>query len=92
MIIIAESEADKQEILGLSKYLHDFRVYKSPVLGKTTVLESSEREVEGDKGYREKFFTLKRGDLAFLDLNNVAGNYLKHLYETPDEIEIVTLP
>ena len=83
MKIIAKDESEKQDILKISKYLHDFRVYRSRFLGKVEVLESVGRE----RG-TEKFYRLKRGDMVFLDLDDGVGNYLRHLYLNPDEVTI----
>ena len=85
MKIIAESEEEKQEILKVSRYLHDFRVYKSKYLGKISVLSEPR---DPSVNMKEIFFELKGGQLAFLDLESEVGNYFRHIYLNPELIEV----
>jgi len=81
MKIIAENEKEKKEILRLSRYLHDFRVYKD---GKSTTVYSG----DGIRKNVNKFTSLRKGDVWCLDLDSKEGNYLRHVYLTPELIEI----
>lgn len=75
MKIVVESEKEKKDLISVSKYLHDFNIYRGK---KKSVL------VKGKDG---KSFKVKKKSLYFLDLESDVGNYLKHLYNTPEIIE-----
>jgi tricorn protease-like protein len=75
MRIIVESEKEKQDLVEVSKYLHDFNIYR----GKT--------ESVIVKRKNGKSFKVKKESLYFLDLESDVGNYLRHIYSTPEIIE-----
>jgi len=81
MKIIAENIKEKKEILRLSRYLHDFRIYLS---NKRTIVYNG----NGIKKDVNKMAILKIGDSWSLDLDSKTGNYLRHVYLTPELIDI----
>jgi hypothetical protein len=72
--IIAENKKEKEDLVKLSKYLHDFRIYYN---GKTVKICGNDSS-----------FRAKKNDLIFLDLTSDVGNYLRHIYTNPDVIEV----
>ena len=76
MKIIVENEKEKQDLIKVSKYLHDFSVYR----GKTKAVKIIQKD--------GKSSTVKKESLIFLDLESDAGNYLRHIYESPEVINI----
>jgi len=87
MKIIAENEKEKRDILKMSKYLHDFAVYRSRFLGTVEICEYEAAPICGSVDI-ETYTTLKRGELFCLDMEKPVRNYLRHLYMTPELIEV----
>ena len=83
MKIIVKNKKEKDQLIKLSKYLHDFRVYMDHD-GKYVKIYLGKSK----KNTRERFKKMKNGDLYFLDNDLPLMNYLMHLYSTPEEIEI----
>jgi len=80
MKIIAKNEEEKKQILEFSKYMHDYRVYKS----KKGVTSISSTENGKDKKH-----IVKNEELwGFKDGDNHVHNYIAHLYTSPELVEI----
>lgn len=78
MRIIAESEEEKQEILKVSRYLHDLRICQQRFpIPKLLVMDAG--------GVRE---TLTGGQVFYLDLEEGVGDTLRHLYCCPAFVEV----
>lgn len=83
MKIIVKNKKEKDQLIKLSRYLHNFRVYMDHN-GKYTKIYLG----EGKNNARDRFKKMKNGDLYFLDNDFPLMSYLMHLYSTPEEIEI----
>ena len=80
MKIIAKNEEEKKQILEFSKYMHDYRVYKSKK-GVTSI-----RSTENGK---DKKRIVKNEQLWFFkDGDNDVQNYIAHLYNSPELVQV----
>lgn len=89
MKIIAKNEEEKQSILMLSRYLHDFRVYRSRFFGSTYITARNKPFVRSFTG-KDSIYQIEvgKGEMVFLDIDDDIGNYIRHLYSTPELIEL----
>jgi len=86
MKIIVKNKKEKDQLIQLSRYLHNFRVYMSEDGKFTKIL--IENLYNGKFPDKIKYKKIKKGELWFLDNDLPLMNYLMHLYSTPEEIEI----
>ena len=82
MKIIADNEKEKKRILDFSRYMHDFRIYRSKK-GRVSIITT-------ENGKPRKYSVNKEG-LWFFKGDGDIENYLAHIYTTPDLVKVKKL-